>query len=284
MAAAESMLTRGDFIARFEAGLTSLHGLNWPEARRRYTALCRSFAPLDPPGMRITDGWVNEVAVRRFLPTAARPGRVLFLHGGGFKIGSVRSHHGVAASLAGELGREVVGVDYRLAPEADYAEMLVDCLAVAAGIDQLAVVGDSAGGRLALDLAAELSTPPVLGLIYPPVDGINAVSLGPSAPLLSRDAVLGIAEHCPGALPAGVKAGMPAERLEVLAVAQDPLTPPLEAAVTRWRQAGASVGYRCAPGMMHGALHAQARLPEMRHAWQAFCQALKGRLEGKGYR
>lgn len=274
----------GDFIARFEAGLASLDGLDWPEARRRYDALCHSFAPPDPPGMRITDGRMNGVAVRRFLPRGAHPGRVLFLHGGGFTIGSVLSHHGVAASLAGHLGREVVGVDYRLAPEAGYAEMLAECLAVAEAVDPLAVVGDSAGGRLALDLAAELSTPPMLGLIYPPVDGIDGATLGPSAPLLSRDEVLGIAEHCPGALPAGVGAGMPAERLEVLAVAQDPLTSPLEAAVGRWRQAGASVGYRCAPGMVHGALHAQAWIPEMRHAWQDFCQALKGRLEGKGYR
>lgn len=76
MAAAESMLTHGDFIARFEAGLASLRGLDWPEARRRYAALCQSFAPLDPPGMRITDGRVNRVAVRSFLPTAARPGMV----------------------------------------------------------------------------------------------------------------------------------------------------------------------------------------------------------------
>jgi len=47
MAAAEPMLTRGDFIARFEAGLD---GLDWPEARRRYDALCHAFAPAGCPG------------------------------------------------------------------------------------------------------------------------------------------------------------------------------------------------------------------------------------------
>lgn len=44
MAAAESMLTRGDFIARFEAGLASLRGLNWLEAHQRYDALCHALA------------------------------------------------------------------------------------------------------------------------------------------------------------------------------------------------------------------------------------------------
>ena len=50
------------------------------------------------------------------------------------------------------------------------------------------------------------------------------------------------------------------------------------ATTERWRDAGASVDYRCAPGMVHGALHAHALLPTMHSAWQAFCQALKGSL------
>lgn len=273
----------GDFIARFEAGLATLQGLGWPAARRGYDALCQSFAPPDPAGMRIVDDRLDGVAMRRFLPEGALPGRILFLHGGGFTLGSVRSHHGVAASLAERLGHEVIAVDYRLAPEASYADMLADCRHVARSVAPLALVGDSAGGVLALDLADKLSTPPLLGLIYPPVDGIDEATLGNSAPLLSRANVLGIAEHCPEALPAVVKAAPPARQLEVLAVANDPLTAPLEAAVARWRQAGASVGYRCAPGMVHGALHAHARLPDMHNAWQEFCQALKGRLASGGH-
>ncbi|WP_366130962.1 alpha/beta hydrolase fold domain-containing protein [uncultured Halomonas sp.] len=272
------MMTVSDFITRFEAGLTSMTGQPWPEARERYDALCQSFAPPDPPGMHITDARLRGVGVRRFLPAEARSGRVLYVHGGGFTIGSVRSHHGVAASLAERLGREVISVDYRLAPEAGYAEMLADCIAVANACEPLALVGDSAGGRLVLDLASKLPTVLPLGLIYPPVDGIDESSLGASAPLLSREEVFGIAVHCLEALPPDTNAEPPAQQMEVLAVAHDPLTRPLEATVARWRQAGANIGYRCADGMVHGALHAHARLPEMHNAWQGFCQALKDRL------
>nr|WP_298249351.1 alpha/beta hydrolase [uncultured Halomonas sp.] len=272
------MLTTSDFIARFEAGLASMTGQPWPEARERYDALCRTFAPPDPPGMQIIDERCSGVDVRRFLPAGAFSGKVLFVHGGGFTIGSVRSHHGVAASLAACLGREVVSIDYCLAPEACYAEMLADCLAVVDTCEPLALVGDSAGGRLVMDLAVKLPTAPPLGLIYPPVDGIDESTLGASAPLLSRDDVFGIAQLCPEALPSYTKAAPPARQMEILAVTHDPLTRPLAAAVTRWRHAGASIGYRCAAGMVHGALHAHARLPEMRSAWQEFCQALKGRL------
>jgi acetyl esterase/lipase len=39
------------------------------------------------------------VAVRHFRPARAACGQLLFLHGGGFTLGSVRSHHGIQASL-----------------------------------------------------------------------------------------------------------------------------------------------------------------------------------------
>ncbi|MGM0701627.1 MAG: hypothetical protein ACQEUG_04400 [Pseudomonadota bacterium] len=45
-----------------------------------------------------------------------------------------------------------------------------------------------------------------------------------------------------------------------------------------WHEAGANVDYRCAPGMVHGALHAHALLPEMQNAWQDFCQALRAQI------
>ena len=63
-----------------------------------------------------------------------------------------------------------------------------------------------------------------------------------------------------------------------LAVERDPLTRPFEAAIADWRASGAEIDYFCAAGMVHGALHAHARLPAMRDAWAAFCQALKVRL------
>ncbi|MYL23111.1 alpha/beta hydrolase fold domain-containing protein [Halomonas alkaliantarctica] len=263
------------FTQRFATGLAALKGVSWPEARRRYDTLCQQFAPPDPVGLSVSDERVANVAVRRFSPQEATSEAVLYVHGGGFTLGSVRSHHGIAASLAGQLRHEVISVDYRLAPEATYAEMLSDCQAVANAISPIAFTGDSAGGRLVMDLAQRLNAKVPLGLIYPPVEELSEDTLGPDAPLLSRADVLSLRPFYPEAQPTRRP---PSLALEVLAVEHDPLTAPLEAAVAEWQKAGAEVGYRCAPSMVHGALHAHALLPNMQNAWQDFCQALAVRL------
>ncbi|MBP5980532.1 MAG: alpha/beta hydrolase fold domain-containing protein [Halomonas sp.] len=269
------------FIARFEAGLAKLEQASIQDARRHYDDLCQSFAPADPKGMRVADDYVAGIPVRRFCPAAAHPGQVVFIHGGGFTIGSVRSHHGVAASLADQLNREVVSTNYRLAPETHYAAMLSDCITVAQVVKPAALVGDSAGGRLAMDMApllhAETNSQPPLGLIYPPVNGLTKQTLGPDAPLLSRQDVLSLSPLCP-ALTSPLLTPAPASQVEVLAVEHDPLTLPLETTVARWRAEGAQVGYHHAAAMVHGSLHGHAMLPEMQNAWQDFCQALRAGL------
>lgn len=268
------------FIQRFSVGLAVMEEQPLPQARRAYDKFCRSFAPPDPVGMRVEDGSINGVSVRRFTPQQQAPGCVLFIHGGGFTIGSTESHHGPAASLAQQLEREVVSVNYRLAPEVTYPTMLADCQTVLTAIQPIALVGDSAGGRLAIDLAHSLSEAPPLGLIYPPVGELSPACLGEDAPLLSRHDVLSIREQCPEIIATQRDCRPPAQSMEILTVEHDPLTQPIEAAVANWRAAGASVGYRCAPQMVHAALHAQSQLPEMGSAWQDFCHALKQRLDG----
>ncbi|MGP8290373.1 alpha/beta fold hydrolase [Vreelandella zhanjiangensis] len=269
------------FIARFEAGLAKLQQASIQDARRHYDDLCLSFAPADPKGMTVADDYVAGIPVRRFCPAAAHLGQVVFIHGGGFTIGSVRSHHGVAASLADQLNREVVSINYRLAPETHYTAMLSDCINVAQVVKPAALVGDSAGGRLAMDMApllnAEMNNQPLLGLIYPPVNGLTEQTLGPDAPLLSRQDVMCLSPLCP-ALDSPCLTPAPASQVEVLAVEHDPLTLPLETTVARWRAKGVQVGYHHAAAMVHGSLHSHAMLPEMQNAWQDFCQALRARL------
>jgi len=92
-------------------------------------------------------------------------GRVLlYLHGGGYQLGSFRSHGELAARLGRASGRRVVLPEYRLAPEHPFPAAVDDVLAVwrwlrgwaglAAGA--VAVAGDSAGGGLALALMTTL--------------------------------------------------------------------------------------------------------------------------------
>ncbi|WP_244613203.1 alpha/beta hydrolase fold domain-containing protein [Modicisalibacter radicis] len=277
-----------DFIRRFERGMQAVSAAeDMLTARRRYEALCESFAPPDPDSLSVEDTVLDGVRVRRLRPSGVNAGAaadargnecVLYIHGGGWSLGSTKSHHGIAADLAMRLEREVISVDYRLSPEADYSQAIDDCHAVVELARPVALVGDSAGARLGLDLARRLGWQWPLGLVYPPVGTPSLDTLGPDAPLLSREDVLASWQQVARSVSQLCEARSPAPQIVALAVEHDPLTRPFEAAITDWRTTGAQIDYFCAAGMVHGALHAHARLPAMGDAWQKYCQTLKARL------
>lgn len=103
------------------------------------------------------DASANGVPVRWIkTPGVAEQQVLIYLHGGGFKMGSLTSHHDLMVRLSVAAGCRILGVDYRLLPEHGFPEPLLDVLAVydwlvAQGFepDQLAIAGDSAGGGLA---------------------------------------------------------------------------------------------------------------------------------------
>jgi acetyl esterase/lipase len=85
---------------------------------------------------------------------------VLYMHGGGWVLGSAASHGRLARELAVAGDAAVAFVDYALAPEARYPVQIEQCYAVASwvtaqgeshGLDpsRIAVAGDSAGGNMA---------------------------------------------------------------------------------------------------------------------------------------
>ncbi|MEY9888028.1 monoterpene epsilon-lactone hydrolase [Catenulispora sp. MAP5-51] len=88
---------------------------------------------------------------------ASERGHLLYLHGGGYVIGSPDTHAGLVGELARRAGLRTTSVDYRLAPEHPFPAAVEDGLAayrelVEAGTDPQDIVigGDSAGGGLAL--------------------------------------------------------------------------------------------------------------------------------------
>lgn len=88
---------------------------------------------------------------------------VLYLHGGGFQVGSVRSHRELMACIASASGCRVLGLDYRLAPEHRFPAALQDALAawdwlLTQGFEagDIALAGDSAGAGLALSTLLSL--------------------------------------------------------------------------------------------------------------------------------
>lgn len=109
-------------------------------------------------------------------------GVVLYCHGGGYQMGSIRSHGPLMADLAEASGMRVLGFDYRLAPEHRYPAALEDTLRVYRWLldqgtppDRIAVAGDSAGAGLALAMLlkareAALPLPAAVALLSPWVD------------------------------------------------------------------------------------------------------------------
>jgi acetyl esterase len=129
----------------------------------------------------------GPVRLRIYHPAPAEPRPVVvFFHGGGFVLGDLDTHDGLARSLALRCGAVVVSVDYPLAPEHKFpaatdaafeATEWVARHAAELGADgrRLAVAGDSAGGNLAavVALKARDRDAPHIALqllIYPDLD------------------------------------------------------------------------------------------------------------------
>ncbi len=109
----------------------------------------------------VRDAAIGGVPCRIFTLPDARPGQVLFFHGGSYAYGSARTSHAeLLAQLALDCGHEVVGPDFRLAPEHPFPAQLDDALAVIEALgtprDRLVVAGDSSGGNLVLLLQMAL--------------------------------------------------------------------------------------------------------------------------------
>jgi acetyl esterase len=136
-------------------------------AREFVEALAGPASDVDTTGLEVRDvdlgGFGSTASVRVYRPTgpvAPLPG-LLFIHGGGFVLGSVDLEHQVCVDLARALGIVVASVDYRLAPEHPYPAGLEDCYAalqLLTGLPEVdptrvAVHGQSAGGCLAAGVA-----------------------------------------------------------------------------------------------------------------------------------
>ena len=105
--------------------------------------------------------WVSAEGLKG---QGARAGKcVLYFHGGGFQVGSPRSHRELMGCISANAACRVLGVDYRLAPGHRYPAALQDALASYQGLlalgfapADIALAGDSAGAGLALSTLLSL--------------------------------------------------------------------------------------------------------------------------------
>jgi acetyl esterase len=120
-----------------------------------------------------------SVPVRIFQPSASPIGQIVYMHGGGWVIGTLDDYDAYARALSAASNCTTLLVDYRLAPEHRYPAGLEDCedvvrWAAAQGPGSglpLVIAGDSAGGNLATIVARRLrgSVPVMLQVLYYPV-------------------------------------------------------------------------------------------------------------------
>ena len=82
---------------------------------------------------------------------------VLYLHGGGYVVGSFNTHRALIARIARAAGCRTLAINYRKAPEYPYPIAIQDALSaykqlLADGYENIIIMGDSAGGGLSLAL------------------------------------------------------------------------------------------------------------------------------------
>ncbi len=94
---------------------------------------------------------------------------IIWIHGGGFAFCSPRTHRAAAGTIAALTGREVWLPDYPLAPEHPFPAAL-DCLDRIQMDGPLDIIGDSAGGNLALAWALRRAARDRVALLSPWVD------------------------------------------------------------------------------------------------------------------
>lgn len=133
----------------------------------------------------VRDG--SKIRIRTYRPSNQENLPVIvFYHGGGFVLRSIESHDLACRRLSKDNQAVVISVDYRLAPEFKFPIPHQDCYdatvwivdhakELSIDVDQLTVMGDSAGGNLAAVvsiLARDHNGPKIKNqvLIYPTVD------------------------------------------------------------------------------------------------------------------
>lgn len=263
------------------------------QQRAWYDALCARFDRLLPEGLQTRDEFVaGTIPVRRYKPANLRTAtNLLYLHGGGFVVGSLDSHHAVCAEIADHAGAELISVDYRLAPEYRWPAQTDDCFIVLKRLlaekKSVVLIGDSAGGNLAAGLAVRAKAEGLSGvvgqiLIYPALGG-DLVSgsyeeMAEAPGLTTADvsyyrAILQAPSGDPVSEPLAQPsvAGLPPAFITV--AHYDPLRDDGRNYAARLAQAGVEVWFREEPQMVHAWLRARHMSEGAQAGFAAICAA-----------
>ena len=140
-------------------------------------SLCWKAVEAEFPGLKVDGELVGGIKCQWITPATEVEGPevVLYLFGGGFIVGCPQDDLQMTARLATQLRRRVCVPHYRLAPEHPFPAALEDARAVFCELSskfRVMVVGESAGGNLALQLlqTCELGNVTAAALFSPWID------------------------------------------------------------------------------------------------------------------
>lgn len=170
-----------------------------PDGRAAFDDLMGRTPPADtvtyePADIGGVPGWWCRV------PEATPGAAILYLHGGAYVVGSAQAYRNFVGQIALRAKVDALVPDYGLAPERPFPAGVDDAEAVykglvAAGISRIAIVGDSAGGGLALVTTTRMTAAARDGLAPKPA---AAVAMSPWTDLaLTGDSMTTRAGHDP---------------------------------------------------------------------------------------
>lgn len=293
-------------------GAPPIHAMAPADARHGdliLAAACQGNTPQEQVGRvedRTIPGPAAEIPIRIYMPKAGSPcGALIYLHGGGWVVGSIEGHDEVCRRLSNDSGALVISVGYRLAPEHKFPAGLEDSYAATAWVaanaatlgypaGRIAVGGDSAGGNLsaAIALMARDRGAPKLDfqlLIYPAVSAsLDWPSVTEfSGYFVATDDMKWFMNHYlrdtgdatnPYAFPMNAKdlRGLPAAL--VITAAMDPLRDQGEAYAARLREAGVPAAVSRYEGVTHVFVNMAPRVEAGRKALKEAGAAVRAAL------
>ena len=253
---------------------------------------------------RTISGPGGELPVRIYTPAGAGPFPVIvYFHGGGFVIATIDTYDSSARALANAAGAVVMSVEYRKGPEHKFPAAHDDAYAaylwavrnasqIGGDSTRIALVGESAGGNLALATAMQVRdstgvrAPVSIVAVYPVVGSDtttesytrNALAKPLNRPIMTwffRHYTRSSADATDPRLNivgANLK-GLPP--VTIISAEIDPLLSEGEQLTSKLRDAGVTVNQRMWPGTAHEFFGQGAVLPAAKEAVQYAADALK---------
>ncbi len=284
-------------IADFVASMKQVHEGTPEEARLAREEAGNPFEPKPRDLAGIEDTFIpgpgGDFSIRIYRPQTDSFGSLpalVYFHGGGFVVGSIKSHDALTQNLSAEAECVVISVEYRLAPETKYPGPLEDALAsfrwvtlnaTSIGIDpeRIAIGGDSAGANLAtvacMKCRDENESQPIFQLlIYPATDlsrntfSMKEFSIGY---FLTADGIKWFEGHYleddsqakePYASPLLAKNHDNLPPALVITAGFDPLRDEGKAYADKLKAAGVDATHTCYTDMIHGFLSMGGVLPQ----------------------